>query len=195
MRNRLVCGLVAVLIVAGLGWVTAMAQDSDLAPAKKTSLEFTLKNFNISLPHAPPQEQDTKNEGNLVSPAIVVGPIMEGVGKPRVCRWRHEVVGQTVQVEGVALGHAPSNPANMTTQRVIYEGGMVFIRGVDFKKQFAKGRTVRVRGVLRLHPESTLRFAPHPGIKIKKYYYIDVDHLEVIERVTDPRFVVPSLKK
>jgi hypothetical protein len=143
----------------------------------------------------PPEEAKAKNESYLSSPALVVGPVMEGVGRPRLCRWRHEVLGHRVEVEGIALGAAPQQPSHMTTQRVIYEGGMIFIKGVDFAKSEATGKLVRIGGTLRLEPERVMEFDGHEPITVEKYYYIDAEKLDVVQQVTESCLVAPQLHR
>ena len=150
-------------------------------------------NARLVLHGVPSQELETKNELQLTSPALVVGPAMEGLGQPRLCRWRHEMLGQLVQVEGLALGVAPQQPSHMTTQRVVYEGGMIFIKGADFAKSEATGKLVHIVGTLRLEPESVMQFGGHDPITVNKYYYLDVEKLRVVDLVTEPRLVAPQL--
>jgi hypothetical protein len=83
----------------------------------------------------------------------------------------------------------------MTTQRVVYEGGMIFVKGADFAKSEATGKLVHIVGKLRLNPESVMQFGGHDPITVNKYYYLDVENLRVIESVTEPRLVAPQLHK
>lgn len=102
---------------------------------------------------------------------------------------------QRVQVEGLALGKPPLKPSMMTRQRVVYEGGMIFIKGTDFSKAGAAGKTVRVKGKLRLDPASAMEFGGHEAIKVNQYYYIEVDSIKILERLTEPYLVAPALRR
>lgn len=152
----------------------------------------------VRLPGAPPEERSTKNEGFKLSPAFVVGPLLPsaapGVPAGRKTCWRHEAVGREVVVEGIALGEPPQQPAHMTTQRVIYEEGTMFVRGVDFRELDAVGKIVRVSGILRLEPESVMEFGGHEPIVVEKWYYLDATDAKILERVEDPHLVDPNLK-
>jgi hypothetical protein len=134
----------------------------------------------------PQAERDAKNEN--FNPALVAGSLRED-GSRRI-EWRHKMVRQAVVVEGIALGEAPENPSHMTTQRVAYEGGRIFIRGVDFKKAGAEGKLVRVSGVLMLSPEARASF----GTISDQYFYIQADKIQLLDRATDPLLMAPGLK-
>jgi hypothetical protein len=152
----------------------------------------------VRLPGAPPEERHTKNEGFKLSPAFVMGPLLPsaelGIPSGRRSCWRHEALGREVVVEGIALGEPPQQPSHMTTQRVIYEEGTMFIRGADFPELDAVGKPVRVTGTLRLEPESVMTFDGHDPIVVEKWYYIEATEAKVLDRVEDPHLVAPHLK-
>ena len=137
----------------------------------------------------PQAERDAKNEN--FNPALVAGPRREDTS--RRIEWRHKMVYQPVIVEGIALGEAPLQASHMTTQRIAYEGGRIFVRGVDFKKANAAGKLVRVAGELRLEPKGQAHFG-EKTLTIDQYFYIQADKIQVIERTTDPVLVAPELK-
>ena len=139
----------------------------------------------------PAAELDTKNE-SWPLPGVVYGPILPGGG--RRARLRSQMVGSRVRVEGMAAGEPPLQPAHMTSQRVAYEGGIIFVKGVDFARRDVGGKTVRVVGTLRLEGESVMEFGGREPIKVQKYYYLDAESLTVIHRVRDPVLMAPSLK-
>lgn len=186
-----------VLMLAILTCSTAASPVS--APSRvdltKGSDGLTNDNIRLVLHGVPLQEAAARNEMQLTSPAIVVGPAMDGIGQPRLCRWRHEMLGQQIQVEGIALGIAPNQPSHMTTQRIAYEGGAMFVRGVDFAANGAAGKLVRVTGKLCLEPESTIVFGGQKPITVNKYYYIEAEELTNVDVVTEPRLVAPQLHK
>jgi len=192
-----ISAFVFALVLAPLTYTDRAAAQTGSVPVDLTrsSSGLTDENALLRLHGVPAKEQDSKNELLVRSPALVVGPVMEGVGQPRLCRWRHEMLGQRVQVEGLALGKPPLKPSMMTRQRVVYEGGMIFIKGTDFLKAGAAGRTVRVTGKLRLDPASVMEFSGHESIKVNQYYYIDAESVEALERVTEPYLVAPALRR
>lgn len=194
MLNQRVLSVVSLLIVLLACSVVVMSSDESASvDLTKPSQGVTNDNGVIVLHGVPHQEENAKNESHLCSPALVVGPVMEGIGQPRLARWRHKMLGQQVQVEGLALGNPPDQPEHMTTQRVVYEGGMIFIKGADFTKSEATGKLVHVAGTLCLEPETVMRFGGHPDIPVEKYYYIDVKKLRVVDTITEPRLVAPQL--
>lgn len=184
--------VVGVLALANIGLSQDAGTGVDL---KEPSSGLTDDTARLTLHDVPPQEAHTRNEWQLFSPALVVGPVMEGIGRPRLIRWRHELLGERVEVEGIALGTAPQRPSHVTRQRVIFEGGIIFVKGVDFAESEAMGKLVRIRGTLRLKPESTVTFVGHDPITVQKYFYIDAEDLEVIQQVTESRLVAPQLHR
>jgi len=184
--------LAVLLLSAGM---RAQENPSPGIDLTKGSAGLTNDNARLSPRGVPREEANAKNELHLISPALVVGPVMEGVGRPRLSRWRHEMIGQRVEVEGLALGEPPPQPSQMTTQRVVYEGGMMFIRGVDFAKSGATGKLARVSGTLQLEPESFVFFGGHDPVVVEKYYYIEAEALELVDRVSESRLVAPQLHR
>ncbi|MFN3653025.1 MAG: hypothetical protein ACK47B_25885 [Armatimonadota bacterium] len=163
-------------LVLGLGLTASGADDLPVEPAPRLPP--------IRAEALPEPEQAAKNEN--FSPALVYGlPRPDG---SRRAEWRANLVGKTVQVEGLALGEPPLQENHMTTQRVAYEGGRIFVRGADFPELAAVGKPVRVKGTLRLVPESETRWGP-----VEKYYYLEARSVEVLERVTDPLLASPEL--
>lgn len=186
-------------IVAALGAATLAADEP--GPENRYGLMAGLLSddaMRVRLPGAPPEERDAKNEDFELSPAFVVGPLLPsvapGVPAGRKSCWRHEAVGREVVVEGIALGEPPQQPSHMTAQRVVYEEGTMFVRGVDFRDLDAIGKIVRVSGTLRLEPESVMEFDGHEPIVVEKWYYLDATDAKILERVEDPHLVDPNLK-
>jgi hypothetical protein len=187
-------------VVAALGLAAALPaeepgpENRHALPAGPLSDDVT----RVRLPGAPPEERNTKNEGFELSPAFVVGPLLPsaapGIPAGRKSCWRHEAVGREVVVEGIALGEPPQQPSQMTTQRVIYEEGTMFVRGVDFRELDAVGKIVRVSGILRLEPESVMEFDGHEPIVVEKWYYLEATDAKILDRAVEPRLVDPNLK-
>ena len=174
------------------------AQHAPAVDLTKSSEDISDNKISIKLSAVPIEEVNAKNELNVFSPALVVGPAEkdELSGRQgRLVRWRHELVGQKVVVEGIAMGRAQSNPHVMTNQRIIYEGGVIYIKGVDFFEKNASGRLVRVTGRLRLEPETTVEFDGHDPQTVHKYYFVSADSLTVLDRVDQPRLIAPDLKR
>jgi hypothetical protein len=195
LNTRVLSVFAPLLALLAYSIVTFSSDVPSAVDLTKPSDGLSNDNARLVLHGVPSQESAAKNELQLTSPALVVGPAMEGLGQPRLCRWRHEMLGQQVQVEGLALGVPPQQSAHMTTQRVVYEGGMIFVKGADFAKSEATGKLVHIVGKLRLNPESVMQFGGHDPITVNKYYYLDVENLRVIESVTEPRLVAPQLHK
>jgi hypothetical protein len=64
---------------------------------------------------------------------------------------------------------------------VVYEGGSVFVREIDFTETKPRGKPVRVTGTLRFEPKVGLRWS-----EVKGYYYIEATGFEVLDAVADP---------
>jgi hypothetical protein len=194
------CALFAASGVAALGFPAWLPADEPI-PASQPGPKLGLLSDDaarVRLPGAPPEERNAKNENFKMSPAFVVGPLLPssepGVPAGRKSCWRYEAVGREIVVEGIALGEPPEQPLHMTSQRVIYEEGTIFVRGVDFPKLDAVGKPVRVKGTLQLEPESIIEFGGYEPIVDEKWYYLEATDAEVLERVTDPHLVDPNLK-
>ncbi len=97
--------------------------------------------------------------------------------------FRHRAVGKRVQVEGLAWAYDVDT--HIPKSRVVFEGGTVLVKGVDFNKPELRGRVVRVVGTLLLESMS------RPGVsrQLPKYYCIEAKSFEVVEQATDPRVV------
>jgi hypothetical protein len=115
-------------------------------------------------------------------PWRVFGPIPDE-GK-RTAAFRHTAIDQQVRVEGLAWGYDVET--ELPTSRVVFEGGTVLVEGVDFHRADVLGKTVRVVGTLRLE------WMPQRGFErqFPRYYCLEAESFEVIERVTDPRVVL-----
>ena len=76
--------------------------------------------------------------------------------RQRPADFRHTAVGKRVRVEGIGWGYDVQT--DLPTSRVVFEGGTILVRGVDFNKPAVRGKVVRVVGTLRLasmqHPAS-----------------------------------------
>ncbi len=101
----------------------------------------------------------------------------------RPCGVSASCLGKHVQVEGLAWGYDVNTL--MPKSRVIFDGGTVLVKGVDFNKAEVRGRVVRVVGTLLLESMSL------PGVsrQLPKYYCIEAKSFEVVEQATDPRVV------
>jgi hypothetical protein len=168
---------------------TLLLASCSLLYAGAASAQLTFFPGRIYVSDMPAEEKDAMNEN--FSPATLVGPVREGGG--RRIQWRHKAIGEPVVVEGIALGQPSAEAAHMTTQRVAYEGGRIYVRGVSFKDAKAAGRLVRVKGKLAHSQEGVASFGPH-DVKIEQYFYIDATSVELIEQTTDPLLVLPGLK-
>ena len=85
------------------------AQHAPAVDLTKSSEDISDNKISIKLSAVPIEEVNAKNELNVFSPALVVGPAEkdELSGKQgRLVRWRHELVGQKVVVKGIAMGRA-----------------------------------------------------------------------------------------
>lgn len=92
-------------------------------------------------------------------------------------------MGKRVQVEGLAWGYDVDT--HIPKSRVVFEGGTVLVKGVDFNKPELRGRIVRIVGTLLLESMS------QPGFKrqLPNYYCIESETFEVIEQSTKPKVV------
>lgn len=165
--------------------------DKKRRPAKSFQLSPEIEKQLKAIYTPPEAENNTRNDS--LARGRVYSPIVDKERQGRRTKWRSEVVGQTVKLEGLALGKAPSHPSHMTSQRVVYEGSRMFIRGIDFAKHDAEGKLVRVTGVLKRHPGTLVR-RPGRSHKLPPYFYIQAAKLEVLERVTEPMLICPNLE-
>jgi hypothetical protein len=97
--------------------------------------------------------------------------------------FRHLAVGKRVCVEGLAWGHDVHT--DLPKSRVVFEGGTVLVKGVNFNKAEVRGRIVRVVGTLLIES------MPHSGFErqFPRYYCIDAEAFEIIEQATAPQVV------
>ncbi|MEQ8785654.1 MAG: hypothetical protein RIC55_05125 [Pirellulaceae bacterium] len=121
-----------------------------------------------------------------------------------------QAVGKRVRVEGVGWHPSPDSnqregPPPESWPRVIFEGGTIYLRGVDFDKADAHGRLVRVVGTLKPHDELNARLeALHeriyggPACAVElllreplppppRHYLLEDASLEIVERIASPR--------
>ena len=183
------CILISCLL---LSLSIGVAQDFESAQTNDGTQGTQSPAKRIGAVELPPEENNSSNELNS-NPAMVVGPKMDGLGQPRAWKWRNQVLDTTVTVEGLALGMPPMKPSHMPTQRVIYEGGIIFVKSANFKSTDCIGKLVRVTGTLRLQPASVSRFDGHKDVISPKYYFIDCEHLELLDRVSESVLMSPEL--
>jgi hypothetical protein len=157
--------------------------DPDLAGLATGKLEIEVTAHEVRLFEPEPDVQEVSD-----SLPLLVGPLQKDGA--RNIKARKDVVGKPVRVEGIAWGQ----PFGLRGQRgtvsphagphVVYEGGSVFVRGVDFTEAKARGKPVRVTGTLRFEPKSGTRWGD-----VKGFYYIEAAGFEAIDAVTDPYLV------
>lgn len=106
------------------------------------------------------------------------------VDDPRTsAEFRHLAVGKRVRVEGLAWGYDVDT--DLPKSRVVFEGGTVLVKNVDFNKADVRGRVVRVVGTLLLES------MPHAGFdpQFPNYYCIDAESFEIIGQAAEPKVV------
>lgn len=131
----------------------------------------------------PEQEKDAFNETDGLQARVLSMP-MPGHPNDRGAKWRHEVLGHVVIVEGIALGKmANESPAS---QCVIYDGGRIYVSGVDFGKHSLSGKLVRVTGTLRESSEQQNQ------VTKQKLFYLEADKVEPIELANEPWLIAPD---
>lgn len=120
---------------------------------------------------------------------MIYGPLCEDGS--RDVSIRKEAVGKRVIVEGIAWGQPFGTKGQEGTispwagPQVVHQGGSVFVKGIDFTESKARGKPVRVSGILRLDPGTHSRFGD-----LKPYYYIEATTFEPLDVVTDPYLVL-----
>ena len=126
-------------------------------------------------------------------PGMIYGPLR--ADGSRDVAFRKNAVGSRVIVEGVAWGQPSGLKGQEGTvspwagPQVIYQGGSIFVKGIDFTETKARGKPVRVTGTLQLEPE--LRFSRSSVAGgLKSYYYIEATTFESLDVVTDPYLVL-----
>ncbi len=142
----------------------------------------TLVDLTVRVPAADLDIWDPINVNVNPIPWRVSGPARDnGV---RTSEFRHQAIGARVRVEGIAWGYDVKTDAPKS--RVLFEGGVVLIKDVDFNRPGVRGKAVRVEGTLRREA-----FAGHPGFerRFAEYYYIDATSFEIIDAVMVPEVV------
>jgi hypothetical protein len=102
----------------------------------------------------------------------------------RESTFRHTAIGKSVRVEGIAWGYDVKT--DLPTSRVIFEGGTVMVRGMDFNHPAIRGKSVRVIGTLR---RGTM---PRRGFDLQypHYYYVDARTFNLLDRVVEPNVIL-----
>lgn len=153
-------------------------------PAAQAAGDGPTKKPNLSLwvPEEELRVWDPVNPNVNPVPWRVYGPARDG--GQRAAEFRHAAVGKRVRVEGVGWGYDVKT--DLPKSRVVFEGGIVLVAGVDLNKPEARGKLVRVVGTLRREA------MPHPGFdrQFPDYYRLDAESVEFIDRVSDPRVVL-----
>ncbi|MEZ6154087.1 MAG: hypothetical protein R3C09_28660 [Pirellulaceae bacterium] len=175
LRNSLHSVLLAVLTASLAASGYAIAEDPTVPPQRAMlGIEEVL----------PEQEKDALNEAVGFQARVLSMP-MPGHPNDRGAKWRHEVLGQVVIVESIALGKmANESPAS---QCVIYDGGRIYVSGVDFGKHSLSGKLVRVTGTLRESSEQQNQ------VTKQKFFYLEADKVEPIELANEPWLIAPDL--
>lgn len=120
---------------------------------------------------------------------VIYGPLRED-GSRQVFALK-DAVGKKVIAEGLAWGQPFGLKGQEGTispwagPQVIHQGGSVFVKGIDFTESKARGRPVRVPGILRLDPGTHSRFGD-----VKPYYFVEATTFEPLKAVTDPYLVL-----
>lgn len=173
LRNSRHAVLLAVLAASLAASGFATAEDSPVPPqGAMLGIEEVL----------PEQEKDALNETDGVQARVLSMPI-PGHPNDWGAKWRHEVLGQVVIVEGIALGKmANESPAS---QCVIYDGGRIYVSGVDFGKHSLLGKLVKVTGTLRESSEQQNQ------VTKQKFFYLEADKVEPIELANEPWLIAP----
>ena len=134
------------------------------------------------------QEPETEDPAQAFR-GMIYGPLRED--GTREVTIRKDAVGKRVMVEGIALGQPFSRKGQEGTispwagAQVVHQGGSVFVKGIDFTESKARGKPVRVSGILRLDPGTHSRFGD-----LKPYYFIEATTFEPLDAVTDPYLVL-----
>ncbi len=151
------------------------------------AMEFEVKDLRNEKPRVAEPDPDVQEVTDPLP--IVHGPLQKDGS--RKLKSRKDVVGQPVRVEGIAWGQPFGLKGQEGTisphagPHVVYEGGSVFVKGIDFTETKARGKPVRVTGTLRFEPKTII----HRWGDIKGYYYIEATGFETLDAVTDPHLV------
>jgi hypothetical protein len=184
MRRRLPIAVSLCVFVVVLGAVLRMPLDgrsglqaAEDAPGKKANLSLWV----------PEEELKVWDPVNVnVNPVPWRVYRLKGDDGQRPGKFRHTAVGKAVCVEGIAWGYDVET--NLPKSRVIFEGGTVLVKGVDFNKPDVRGRCVRLTGTLRLG--SMYSLGQHFERKLPNYYYIDARSFDIVDRVTEPSVIL-----
>jgi hypothetical protein len=142
---------------------------------------FLLFAYSPGLPvrgQAKPKELPIKNaQVNL----DIYGPWKDGI---RNIRPWSEAVGERVVAEGLAWGEGEKGLG----QHLVLDGAHVYIDKIDFSDNHANGKLVRVRGILRVEVYRAPRGKEPVQAYVGdfRYYTIDADKCEIIDRVKFP---------
>jgi hypothetical protein len=145
------------------------------APARKTNLSLWVPEEELTV-------WDPMNPNVNPVPWRVYGAMRDD-GR-RESMFRHTAVGKRVRVEGIAWGYDVET--DLPKSRVLFEGGVVLVRGVDFNRPQVRGRSVRVVGTLRLGA------MPSPGFRRQypNYYFLESESFMILDRVAEPNVVL-----
>jgi hypothetical protein len=136
----------------------------------------------------PEQEPEMEDAAQSLR-GMIYGPLREDGSRDVTIR--KDAVGKRVIVEGIAWGQPFGRKGQEGTispwagPQVVHQGGSVFVKGIDFTETKARGKPVRVSGILRLDPGTNSRFGD-----LKPYYFIEATTFEPLDAVTDPYLVL-----
>jgi hypothetical protein len=185
MRSAISC----TLLVAGMmlfRWTARPTADDAQTPAAAADAD-TLTEITVRVPAADLRIWDPVNPNVNPIPWRVFTPADDQ--NERTATFRHQALGEAVVVEGIAWGYVPRPEAATSgapQSRVLFEGGVVLIKGADFNHPEIHGRLVRVEGTLRREIIPG-RFRFHR--EFPEYYFVDASNFAVIDAVSDPHVV------
>ena len=187
MRGALLMTLFA-MIGAAVGFGVLRETGPDGHGALQAAQEAPSKKPNLLLwvPEEELKVWDPVNPNVNPVPWRVYGPKQDD-GR-RAGGFRHTAIGKTVWVEGIAWGYDVKT--HLPKSRVLFEGGTVLVKGVDFNRPDVRGKSVRVVGSLRLGAMTRFGFLP----RCPNYYYIDATSFEILDRVAEPNVVLAASK-
>lgn len=180
MRTVTIVGVMGLAGILALGAVQPsprVAEGKTERPDPDTLVDRTMR-----VPAADLGIWDPINVNVNPVPWRVSGPAdADGV---RPSQFRHQALGACVQVEGIAWGYDVKTEAPRS--RILFDGGVVLIKGADLNRPEVHGKLVRAVGTLRRE-----FFKSHPGFdrQFPEYYFIDVTTFEIIDAVTSPEIV------
>jgi len=191
MRYAICCVLlIAVMIL--FQWTTRPAADDARTPAAGADAD-TLTEITVRVPAADLRIADLMNPNVNPIPWRVFDPTPEQ--GQRAATFRHQAIGEEVVVEGIAWGYVlepEKAPPGTLQSRVLFEGGLVLVKGADFNQPEIHGRLVRVEGTLQREMMPG-RFRSYREFPL--HYFIDVSSFEVVDAVTDPHVVRQKAKE